>query len=69
MVRGRSAKPLCSGSIPLDSLKAVQAGSLFFSERHGKAGSVYIKGTSKSQATVFLIPRSKLCSLALRQRP
>lgn len=40
MVRGRSAKPLCSGSIPLDSFKACRKASLFFSERLGKAGSV-----------------------------
>ena len=42
MVRDRSAKPLCSGSIPLDSFKAVQKDGLFFPERLGKAGSVYI---------------------------
>ena len=52
MVRDRSAKPLCSGSIPLDSLKACRKASLFL-ERLGKAGSVYIHGLSDRTAFFF----------------
>lgn len=52
MVRDRSAKPLCSGSIPLDSFKAVQKDGLFFPGRLGKAGSVYI-GAARKGGLVF----------------
>ncbi len=49
MVRDRSAKPLCSGSIPLDSFRSAER-QAFFLERLGKAGSVYIHGLSDRTA-------------------
>ena len=51
MVRDRSAKPLCSGSIPLDSFRSAER-QAFFLERLGKAGSVYI-GAARKGGLVF----------------
>ena len=40
MVRDRSAKPLCSGSIPLDSFRSAARQAFFLSR--GAGGLIYI---------------------------
>ena len=84
MVRDRSAKPLCSGSIPLDSWKATCfCRSLFFETQEGIAflnrvsfkyfeppfgGSFFILNSHILEARVYACTKTKKLQTCPRER-